>query len=322
MAGKKISELNPLESNQIVNDDLITLVDSSETVISDINKKVTINQFNDFLKNRSSVFPISFQPAFIETKAYGLIIDGNQNQTRNISSSVSNKTVNIADISTLSFDQYGRVWNLETEATAKNILLASGTAASFYKGHMGETNIPGPSTFEDAPTPINQNSGGFISRDSYYWPSDYGTLINYSDGTTGDRFWSHLFSQTYETYDTTTVKMNFSYSGSDTNYQPQPGTVTIEIDWKNSTVSGTGSFPYYNSTDGAINFPVIWTQSSIPNSSIIYEGLIQGAASKLCVPKLSIDGLNKKITGLPISTLIDTNILNLPMAVNISITSS
>ena len=58
MAGKKISELDELLEENIASDDLITLVDSSETVISNINKKVTIAQFNDFLRNKSNVFPI------------------------------------------------------------------------------------------------------------------------------------------------------------------------------------------------------------------------------------------------------------------------
>ena len=49
MAGKKISQLSTILSDQIVDDDLITLVDSSETVITEINKKVTIEQFNTFL---------------------------------------------------------------------------------------------------------------------------------------------------------------------------------------------------------------------------------------------------------------------------------
>ncbi len=99
MAGKKISQLSTILSDQIVDDDLITLVDSSETVITEINKKVTIEQFNTFLRDQSSVFPISFQPTFIETTAYGLEINGVSNQSREISNTVSNKTVNIADIS-------------------------------------------------------------------------------------------------------------------------------------------------------------------------------------------------------------------------------
>ena len=325
MAGKKISELNPLLANQIRNDDLITLVDSSETVITDINKKVTIEQFNDFLKNRSSVFPISFQPSFIETKAYGLTVSGQQNQTRDITGTVSNKTVNIADISTLKFDKYGRVWDIVTEASSENILLGSGTAASFYKGNIENTNEAGPSSFDDVNTPINRNIGGYFNRDSFYNPGANATLINYSDGRTGDVFWNHLFNQTYETYDTTTIEINYTHSDTDTNFKPQPGNVIIEIDWKNSQVYGTGSLPYYDSTSGAINFPILFTKTNIPNASFIFEGIIQGATNKLCVPKLLIDGLNKKITGLPIYTIIDSAnnvITNQSVAVNVSITST
>ena len=147
MAGKKISELDELTYENIVKDDLITLVDSSETVISNINKKVTIAQFNNFIKNKSSVFPISFQESQIDTKAYGLVVDGAENQSRPISNTVSNKTVNLADISTLSFDKYGRVWDYNNRITSFNsVLIASGTAAGFFKGHMDngvKSRVPG-----------------------------------------------------------------------------------------------------------------------------------------------------------------------------------
>ncbi len=326
MAGKKISQLSTILSDQIVDDDLITLVDSSETVITEINKKVTIEQFNTFLRDQSSVFPISFQPTFIETTAYGLEINGVSNQSREIFNRVSNKTVNIADISSVKFDKYGRIWDLTTEASSNNILLASGTAAGFYKGTISDTTEPGPSSYDNVNTPVNRNVGGYFNSDTYYYPTEkYATLVNYSDGTSDDYNWSHLFDQSYNTYDSTTVELYYSYSDSDTDYQPQPGSATIEVDWKNSTVKGTGSFPFYSSTEGAINFPVIWTTTPIPAGSVVVEGLIQGATNKICIPKILIDGANKKIRGLPIYTIIDTAnnvITNQSIAVNAVITST
>ena len=328
MAGKKISELNELLYDNIVSDDLITLVDSSETVITNINKKVTIAQFNDFLRNKSSVFPISFQESFIETKAYGLTVDGATNQEQDISTTVSNKTVNLSDISTLSFDKYGRVWDITTESQVNSVLIASGTAAGFFKGHMDSTDKAGPDTFENVNTPSNNLLGGYFNKDTYYWPTEqYATLINYSDGTSDQLFWDHLFSVDYLKYDTTTVDINYSYSDSDTTYQPQPGNANIIIDWKNSTIRGTGSFPYYSSTVGAINFPVVWQNNTIPAGNNIFTGQIQGATNKICVPKILINGSGRKITGLPIYTIIDDSgdenlITNQSIAVNVVITST
>lgn len=328
MAGKKISELDELLEENIASDDLITLVDSSETVVTNINKKVSIAQFNDFLRNKSSVFPISFEESHIDTKAYGLIVDGAANQSRDISTTLSNKTVNLADISSLSFDKYGRVWNITTESQVNSVLIASGTAAGFYKGHMDRTDKAGPEDFENANTPSNNLLGGYFNKDTYYWPTDkYATLINYSDGTSDEKFWNHLFEGNYLSYDTTTVDINYSYSDSDTTYQPQPGNANFSIDWKNSTIRGTGSFPYYSSTVGAINFPVVWQNNTIPTGDNIFTGQIQNATDNLCVPKILINGSGRQITGLPIYTIIDKSgtdpiITNQSIAVNVVITST
>ena len=325
MAGKKISDLDELAYDKIVKDDLITLVDSSETIISNINKKVTIAQFNDFIRNKSSVFPISFEESFIDTKAYGLIVDGATNQERPISNTVSNKTVNLADVSTLKFDKYGRVWDLTTESQVNNVLIASGTAAGFYKSSISDTDSFGPdSTFDY--TPSNNLIGGYFNKDTYYWPTQqYATLINYSDGTSDNKFWDHLFSVNYLKYDNTTIDISYSYSDNNTDFQPQPGNANIIIDWKNSSIRGTGSFPYYNSTVGAINFPVVWQENAIPTGNNIFTGQIQGATNKICVPKILINGSGRQITGLPIFTIIDSvanTITNQSIAVNVVITST
>ena len=326
MAGKKISELDELLYENIVNDDLITLVDSSETVPSNINKKVTIAQFNNFLRDKSSVFPISFQESYIDTRAYGLIVDGVENQSRPISNTVSNKTVNLADISSLRFDQYGRVWDITTESQVNNVLLASGTAAGFFKGHIEDEFIAGPGEFDNVNNSNNNSLGGYFNKDTYYYPTDkYATLINYSDGTSDNKFWDHLFSFNYLSYNTTTVDINYSYSDSNTDFQPQPGTANIFIDWKNSTIRGTGSFPYYSSTVGAINFPVVWQNNTIPEGDFIFTGQIQGATNKLSIPKILINGSGRQITGLPIFTIIDSvsnTITNQSIAVNVVITST
>ena len=46
MPAKKISELEAVQSTQLVNNDLLTIVDSSETDITNINKKITRNIWN------------------------------------------------------------------------------------------------------------------------------------------------------------------------------------------------------------------------------------------------------------------------------------
>jgi len=326
MAGKKISELDELLYDNIVSDDLITLVDSSETVISNINKKVTIEQFNDFLRNKSSVFPISFEESHIDTMAYGLIVDGATGQKRPISNTVSNKTVNLADISSLKFDKYGRVWDITTETQVNNVLIASGTAAGFFKGHIPNTNAPGPGTYNNTNNASNNLLGGYFNNDTYYYPKDkYATLINYSDGTSDNKFWDHLFSVNYLKYDNTTIDINYSYSDNNTDFQPQPGNANIFIDWKNNTIRGTGSFPYYSPTVGAINFPVVWQNNTIPTGDNIFTGQIQGATNKICIPKILINGSGRQITGLPIFTIIDSasnTITNQSIAVNVVITST
>ena len=326
MAGKKISELDELTYENIVKDDLITLVDSSETVISNINKKVTIAQFNNFIKNKSSVFPISFEESLIETDAYGLIVDGVTNQKRPISTTVSNKTVNLADISTLKFDKYGRVWDLTTESQVSNILIASGTAAGFFKGHIDSEFVAGPGVYDDENSARNNLLGGYFNKDTYYYPTaKYATLIDYSDGTSNNKFWDHLFSFNYLKYDNTTVDINYSYSDSNTDFQPQPGKANIFIDWKNNTIRGTGSFPYYSPTVGAINFPVVWQNNTIPTGNNIFQGQIQGATNKISIPKILINGSGRQITGLPIFTIIDSvanTITNQSIAVNVVITST
>ena len=150
--------------------------------------------------------------------------------------------------------------------------------------------------------------GGYFNKDTYYWPTaKYATLIDYSDGTSDNKFWDHLFSFNYLKYDNTTVDINYSYSDSDTYLSASAGEMqTLFIDWKNSTIRGTGSFPYYSSTVGAINFPVVWQNNTIPTGNNIFLGQIQGATNKICVPKILINGSGRQITGLPIYTIIDS----------------
>ena len=69
MPAKKISELEAVQSTQLVNNDLLTIVDSSETDITNINKKITIGEFVSFLRD-SSLFPISFNNSFINPAAF------------------------------------------------------------------------------------------------------------------------------------------------------------------------------------------------------------------------------------------------------------
>ena len=72
---------------------------------------------------------------------------------------------------------------------------------------------------------------------------------------------------------------------------------------------------------GLYNLPIL----QLDVERIVVEGLIQGATNKICIPKILIDGANKKIRGLPIYTIIDTAnnvITNQSIAVNAVITST
>jgi len=322
MAGKKITELEEL--TQLQNEDYLTIVDSDETVITNINKKISVESFITYLRNQSIIFPIQFSESFIDTKAYGLTIDGASDQVRNISNLISNKTVNLGDISVLRFDKYGRVWSAQAAPEVNNVLIASGTAASYFKGHIDDVGVAGP----PGPFPIIAtllDNGGYFDENTYYWPNDYGTLVNYSDGVSDELKWKHLFDQTYNTSDRTFIEITYSYADADTNFKPQPGNATLDINWKAATLKGTGSFPSYDRNKSqSINFPAVWQDSALTGTNTKHYATIQNASSLLCVPQILINYDLRQITGLPIPTILDNQnnkITNQSIAVNVVITN-
>ena len=328
MAGKKITELEELMTIQ--NDDYLTMVDSDETVVTNINKKISVESFVTFLRNESIMFPVPFAETYLDTKAYGLTIGGQTDQIRNISNLVSNKTVNLGDISAIKFDAYGRVWDAVVKPDVRDVFIASGTAASYYKSTISDEGIAGPTSFDDVINDTNKANGGYFNKDTYYWPNDYGTLVNYSDGISNQLKWEHLFSKTYNTYDRTFIEITYSYADADTNFNPQPGNATIDINWKDGSLKATGSFPSYNrQTSQSINFPAVWSTSSLTGDDTSYSATIQGASSLLCVPQILINYNLRQITGLPIPTILDNHgtapgdnvIANQSIAVNVVITN-
>jgi hypothetical protein len=329
MAGKKITELEELMTVQ--NDDYLTMVDSDETVVTNINKKISVESFVTFLRNESIMFPVPFAATYLDTKANGLTINGQPDQTRNISNLVSNKTVNLGDISVIKFDAYGRVWDAVVKPDVKDVFIASGTAASYYKSTIEDEGIAGPTSFDNVINDTNKANGGYFNKDTYYWPNDYGTLVNYSDGVSNQNKWTNLFMisetepRTYTTYDRTFIEITYSYADADTNFNPQPGNATIDINWEDGSLKATGSFPSYDRDKSqSINFPAVWSTSSLTGDNTSYSATIQGAGSLLCVPQILINYNLRQITGLPIPTILDNQdnvITNQSIAVNVVITN-
>ena len=330
MAGKKITELEELMTIQ--NDDYLTMVDSDETVVTNINKKISVESFVTFLRNESILFPVPFAETYLDTRAYGLTIGGDTDQVRNISNLVSNKTVNLGDISAIKFDAYGRVWDAVVKPDVRDVFIASGTAASYYKSTISDESIAGPTSFDDAINDKNKANGGYFNKDTYYWPQDNGTLVNYSDGVVNQMKWAHLFGKTYDTYDRTFIEITYAYAGEGgrgpqriRDFNPQPGNATIDINWKDGSLKATGSFPSYDRDKSqSINFPAVWSTSSLTGDDTSYSATIQGASDLLCVPQILINYNLRQITGLPIPTILDNRdnvITNQSIAVNVVITN-
>ena len=104
----------------------------------------------------------AFAETYIDTKAYGLTIGGETDQVRNISNLVSNKTINLGDLSVLKFDRYGRVWDAVVKPDVKDVLIASGTAASYYKSTISDEGIAGPTEFDNTASAENKANGVFV----------------------------------------------------------------------------------------------------------------------------------------------------------------
>ncbi len=327
MPAKKISELDAIQSTQLVKNDLITLVDSSETDITNINKKITIGEFVSFLRD-SSLFPISFNNTFINPVAF---INGDQVP-------ISNKvkgSINLSEYGKLMIDDYGRIYDAEelVETADIDIQYASGTCATLVKNRSDINNPgqPGPAQSEFSKG-SNNALGGYFNENSYFNPGTgpnsqeiesqgNPSSVNYSDRQNNDLYWDYLFGNNtnlgfnYKSYDgvkRTTIQLNYMTTTG------KIGTGFIDIDWNNARLNGNLLLPSNNGN----NFPFIFENNSILSTTTTYlpKGQNFDQANGLVQPKILLNGVSKQILGLPIPTFINgdnTLILNSSIAINL-----
>lgn len=321
MPAKKISELEAVQSSQLVNNDLLTIVDSSETDITNINKKITIGEFVSFLRD-SSLFPISFNNSFINPVAF---ING-------VRTPISTKVqggLNLSEYSKILIDNYGRIYDAEelVEAVDLDILYASGTCATLIKDRSSTGNSGNPRPNQTIWT--DQTIGGYFNENSYFNPGKGSnnidaepqgnpSTVNYSDRQNNDQYWDHLFTFNYQGVKRTTVQLYYlTQSGFN-------GTGFLDIDWANARLNGNLLLPSNNGN----NFPFIFENNSISAEDLTYtpKGQNFGGSKGLVQPKAILNGSERKIKGLPIPTFLedrDTNpgILNSSIAMNVIIKS-
>ena len=332
MPAKKISELSEIQSAQLTSDDLLTVVDSSETDITNINKKLRLESLTSFLRD-SSLFPIDFNSSYLNTAAFI------QSGEEIIETPISNKvkgTLNLADYSAIKVDNYGRIYDVleKAEITESNTLTiyAAGTAATFYKQKTGIVDgKPGPNQTEFPTT--QEEFAGYFDSNTYYNPGTtetdsegnvvadgYASLINLSSKPNNDLYWGTLLDRNYTGYSRVNVQLSYAYAGKDSTYKPNTGRGNIDIDWDNGKVSGTLNLPYYSGSLGAINFPFIFNNMEIPNDPATIVPLGQNYGGLLLSPKLLTVGSTRQIVGLPIPTIVEDsggNIVNQTFAVNV-----
>ena len=329
MASKKISQLKNLDSSQIQTDDLLTLVDVSETDVTKINKKTKIGDLTDYLRNKSNLFPIPFTEDYINSDA--LVED----KLVPISEKVKGKTVNVSDIGALKFDQFGRVYDYTANnqiATSDSVLLGSGTAASFYKTEItSDFDNPQPVS---AGRPVSSSLNfGYFNQYSYWNPLDFSTTasgaysvtskINYSNKLDNDYDWRYLFNTKYDTFTRTSINVNYSLiRESGKNFEQQLSNLNLEIFWDKNLVIGTGIFSA--SVNLGYSFIFNETLNGGENQEILPFNYNNGTSSLILKPALYItSGTNKRIDGLPIPcwTNNKNEPINQPVQVSIQIKS-
>ena len=304
MANKKISELNYANADQIEPTDVLTFVDVDETVVENINKNVTFDEFGKYLKEYTNLFPIPFNSQYITPDAY---INGVKTP---ISSKVAGQTVNLADVAAFKFDQYGRVYDYtsDTEPNAsEEILMASGSAATWYKTRITENfNSPQPASIVDNAVGVGSSNAGYFNQYSFWNPkvgsgaASNAQKINYSDGRQNDYDWTYLFNKSYENVVTTKIEM------SQTNDNSLPrlykSNYTLYIYWSTGKVIGSGIV----AGNENYNYSVVFNDSIVQGVKTIIGVMNQATVKVVENPKIIIDGQNKKILGLPLGTVIKT----------------
>lgn len=295
---KKISQLDQALGSQVYEDDLYTFVDVSETDPDLINKAVQADELTLFLKNYSNLFPLDFSEDYINTDAF---VDNVQVP---IADKVKNQTVNIADIGSLKFDAYGRVYDYtnNTEVAANVTLIGSGTTGTWYKTAVtGDFTTAQPGTLTGNSLSDGADNAGYFTSTSYYYPqhdsytSPYYQYINYNDRQENDYDWTYLFSKTYGRYKKTKIEMTVGATYMRDVAVQGISKIYLEIDWENSTAIGNGILASWNNT----NF-TFYMNGSLSGVTTITGVLTDN--DYVAPPKLIIDNDNKKITGLPIPT--------------------
>lgn len=322
MPSKKISQLDSATSSQIFPDDLLTIVDVSETDITKINKKTTFEELGTYLKSYSNIFPVPLTPEYILTDAS---VNG---EFLPIDSKVANKTVNVSDIGSLKFDQYGRVYDFVENnklAFSEQILMGAGSAASYYKTRItSDFDIPQP---VNATRPSTTPFLAYFNQYSYWNAKDYsGTIysnsskINYSDRTENDFDWTYLFNKKYKNVNHTSMEINYSILKNE-NSEQQLSKFNLDIFWNTGKVIGTGIF----SDDRNIGYSFVFngtlnksgaSQQFLPSNFMDTNGI------GIVRPALYITSSNDSntIDGLPIPCWKDTESRPINQPVNITVT--
>ena len=290
MANKKISQLEFGFAEDIRSDDLITYVDVDETDINIMNKVTSVSDFAQYIKASSNLFPVPFTRAYIQPQAY---INGVEKE---ISSSISGKTINISNIGKLYFDQYGRVYDVDLQApndiTSVDILMGVGSAATYYKT-PNATGAGGNDV---------QNTG-YFNADSYYTDGTTYNVqkINYSNNPGNFINWSNLFEKSYVGFKNTSVDIvvgtsNVSGIWGNSEFH-------LFIDWEKNTVTGNGIIQLWDSK----SYSMIWssTQQTALNGGQVYKAALPTTSTSTendrpVAAKVIINFASKQILGLPI----------------------
>lgn len=317
---RSISELESITADEIQTDDLLTLVDISESNPDKMNKKIEISEFESYLKEYTNLFPIDINDKYINTTAF---IDTGSVE---ISSKVANQTVNIADIGLLKFDNYGRVYDYEvnSEQTAStDIFIGAGTAAAFYKDQItGNEDTAQPSSYDFSTS--NSTIAGYFNSNSYYYPrmnsytADPSQKVNYSDRQNNDYDWRHLFDKKYNGFNRTTIDIVLGSVLANDGATCKSGRVYIDINWNTGKVTGTGILPaFFNK-----NVPFTITGTLTGEANELQGTIDNNGASIIAIPKLQINYDLRQITGLPINTPIyNGNFQNIGVPITVTITS-
>jgi hypothetical protein len=297
--GSKISELAEISADQITDDTLLIVADSSEGInVEDINKKLKFSTLSDYIKT-TSLFPIPFDTQHINPQAFI------ENAFIDIADKVASQTVNLANVGSFKFDEYGRVYdyidnNEHTQDSSDEIFMASGTAASWYKIPItSDFNTAQPATIANNSIIDGGDSAGYFSANSYYYPSSAVIYqkINYSDRVNNDYDWTHLFNKDYSRFKRTKVEMFLAPDQSTGNIFGA-GKITIDINWLTGVVIGNGLLPSY----GNYNIPFIMSGTLVGENNTITGVVDNQGLQYVGAPKLIINYETKTITGLPITT--------------------